>query len=55
MKRILALALATLLVSSCGLHAPPEWEGTANPLDTPSAELTVPESEGDFGHGWTNR
>lgn len=55
MKRILALAIAALLVSSCGLHAPPEWEGTANPLDTPETVIWTPEAEGSFGHGWTNR
>lgn len=55
MKRILALLASALLVSSCGLHAPPEWDSTPNPLDTPETTVFVPESEGNFGHNWLNR
>lgn len=55
MKRILALAVATVLFASCGLHAPPEWDDTPNPLDTPATEVFVPEASGDFGPGWMDR
>lgn len=32
--------------------APPEWQGTPNPLDSPAAPDTKPASEGNFGHEW---
>ena len=50
---VLAMALA---LASCALQAPPEWQGTPNPLDTPEmAPVWRPASEGNFGHQWMYR
>lgn len=56
MKHLL-LTLAWLLgwtafclsLSSCGLHSPPEWSGTPDPLDTPEVEIIEPIANGHWG------
>ncbi len=47
--KALALILAAVLLTSCGLSTPPEWGGTSNPLDTPETFIVRPESMGRFG------
>lgn len=62
--RTTALLLA-LLLASCSAFtapkdpvtgirqdAPPEWQGSPNPLDTPETYDRVPPSHGNFGPGW---
>ncbi|MFM2242974.1 MAG: hypothetical protein RLZ97_1829 [Verrucomicrobiota bacterium] len=38
-----------LSLSSCGLHSPPEWSATPNPLDAPAAPAVEPAANGHFG------
>ena len=43
------LIITCLAFASCNISAPAEWQGTPNPLDTPSVPKTAPESMGRFG------
>ncbi len=47
--KTIALILSSVALCSCGLHAPPEWDNTPNPLDTPETFVVRPESMGRFG------
>jgi hypothetical protein len=47
--KTLLLILCSLVLASCGLESPAEWNGTANPLNTPAADMERPAAMGRFG------